>query len=161
MANVTMPMEEYQKLQQTIADINARNSQLMVEVNAARLQDPSERVPKLNDLARKLIEILQFSTANLNPRDIKRWPHQAVRDVAALLPALADHSPHDTEYALFLNTFADECKAWEDKRKATPEVEIPPPFPTEDHPIAQLAMGARPRAIESTPGSDVKTDPAS
>lgn len=154
LGNVTIPIDEYERTKKYIEELNKRNVELTVELNAARTLDPTERVTKLNKLARDLIRTLQFSTSNLNPRDIKRWPFDAIRDVADGLPHLADCSPHDIEYATFLRDFADECEMWQKRRDATPEKEIPPPFPTEDHPIAQMVMGhPKMQSIEGNPGA--------
>lgn len=153
-ATVNIPLDEFKRTEAHIKEIDKRNAELIIELNAARSVDPEGRIVGLNKLSRSLIEILKFSTANLSPRDIKRWPFSKLREVADYMHNLSDHSAHDAEHAKWLLTFADECEAWEKKRAATPEVEIPPPFPTEDHPLAQLLMGRAPSPmVESTPGA--------
>jgi hypothetical protein len=157
-ASVSIPLDEFKRLEAHHEDLNKRNAELIAELNTARSADPEGRVVGLNKLARALLQTLSFATANLSPRDIKRWPHDKLREIADYMHNLSDHSSHDDEHAKWLLTFADECEMWEKRRKETPEVEIPPPFPTEQHPLAQVIMGHAPTpTLESAPGAALPT----
>ena len=117
-------------------------------------------MPQLTILARAELEVVCFAVANLSPELIKRWPANALRTIAAYLDKLPDHSPHDVELSRELLKFASECDEY-DQRRRFGEKEIPPPFPVEQHPLAQMLAGRIPNGstIESKPGAEIASPP--
>ncbi len=156
-ATVTMPIDEYVKLKQLLDEKDEQVKKLLSDLNAARAEDPSNRVGSLNQLVRDAMPVVQFAMANMSPRDIKRWPADKLRSVAVGIASLADYSSHDEELAAEMQRFASECDEWERVRKTTAEKEVPAPFPVEDHPIAQLMMGGKPGASIESPGKRIET----
>lgn len=137
-ANVNIPYDDFKKMQDGIAEINEANLKLRKEVADARAEDPSGRIAGLTKLAKAMMEIVGFATANLGPRDIKGWPWTKLVEMSEGLKHLPDFSAREEEFAKFLMDFADECAGWEKKRAATPEKEIPPPYAQHEHPMMRL-----------------------
>jgi len=160
-AKVTMPLDEFNSINKLLDETTKRAEQLTKELYEARATDQTGRVPRLAQLTRSAMHIVGFAMGNLSPELIKRWPYAQLREIAAFLPTLPDYSSIDEEIAAELIKFAAECEEWEQKRKRYGEVEVPPPFPVEDHPLAQLLQGRMPKqAIDGKPGAEIKTDPS-
>lgn len=150
MPTVTMTAEEYDTLKKQSTDKDTMIADLNKKIVEARMGDPNASVAQLTQLVRSMLPIVQFAVANLSPTFTKGWPVQALLDTAGWLPALPDFSPFDAELGGELAKFANECASWADKRRTTPEKEVPPPFPVHKHPLVQLSMGQVPDSATKT-----------
>ena len=160
---VTMALSEHLAQRKRSEEMEAEIAQLKQQLINAKFEDPSLRVPKLAQLARDLLPVVQFAMANCSPRDIKKWPWKELMRVAIGLEALPDHSQFDEELSREMLKFAAECEDWDLRRRYTPEKEVPPPFPVEDHPVVRMMRGQEPAApptLQSDPGAQLPSPPS-
>ncbi len=162
-ASVTLPLEELDMMRKASEEKDVQITQLKQDLLEAKMSDQMGSIAPMAKLCRHTMEIVTFAVGNLSPEIIKRWPYQALREVATRLALLPDYSINDGDLAAELLKFAAECERWEARRKSEPEKYVPPPPGRDDHgryvddkgnvigaPVAQLeAM----KQINATPGS--------
>ena len=105
---ITLSINDYltDKTRMTAAENEIAD--LKKQIGAARLEDPSGKVPSLVATVRAVMAMAQFAVANLPP-ETKGWPIEAVRALAAGIDALPDVTQAEREMAIDLHAFAREC----------------------------------------------------
>jgi hypothetical protein len=102
------------KAEQELAVVHA-------ELLAAKIADPSGRLPAITTFARECLTIARFAIANLPPEMIRGWPYQALRNVCNTIDILPDYSADDRDMALDLLNFAKDCEDHAIRRSTEPK----------------------------------------
>jgi hypothetical protein len=146
-ATLTISLNDYNALLASRAAIEADLIIVSKELEAAKLVDPSGRLPALVAFSRDCLTLARFAVANLPPEMIRGWPYEALRRIAAELPTLPDATADDRDMALDLINFAKDCEDHEIRRRAEPRATKMTPADVEEHrkrlegdPIAQALM---------------------
>lgn len=132
-ATVTLPLEELDIMRKASEEKDVQITQLKQDLLESKMTDSAGSVAPMSKLCRYAMEIVTFAVGNLSPEIIKRWPYQALREVAARLALMPDYSVNDRDLANELLKFAAECERWEAKRKVEPEKYVPPPPGFDEH----------------------------
>lgn len=120
-ATMTIPYSEYQSLLDAIKKNAEDITQVRIELTAAKMADPTGRVPTITAFARECLTIARYAVANLPPELNKGWPYRTLFRVANFMPELPDYSIDDRDLANDLVAFGKECEQHELRRAAEPK----------------------------------------
>ena len=113
-ATVSIPLSEFQEIQQAKDKAEKEASQLREQIRQATIT-ASDSV--LFALSKKSLDIVRFAIANLPPESTKAWPIESLREIAKLLPQAAGATIDDEEFAVTIASFARECEMFEARRQ--------------------------------------------
>lgn len=120
-ATLSISLDDYNTLLAARAAAERALTEAHHDLAAAKLVDPSGRLPALVAFSRDCLTIARFAVANLPPEMIRSWPYEALRRIATELPALPDATHDDRDMALDLMNFAKDCEDHELRRRAEPK----------------------------------------
>lgn len=129
--NVTITLADLNALKLQIAQANERSAKAEKETAAARLVDPSGRLPELLATIEAALPIVQFAVGNLDPTTVRGWPH---KELAAFAKGLASLSDREKDaIAEEFTTFAKLAGGLEEFRKERDKNKIIVPASASDY----------------------------
>ncbi len=125
MGQITLTIEEWQRLVRGQADAEARSAQLAQQVTDLQVQLSDQGIGVSTAGTTKTLleaigaarDVIRFSVANYPPEAVKGWPHEALKRFADILESVPGATQDYKDMAIDLRAFAKEAKTVEDMRK--------------------------------------------
>lgn len=109
----TISVDEYNKLRNRIAELEANELELKRQVEDARLGEHDSEARMMHQLFGQAFTIVKFAVANLPVLAVRGWPYAELREIAKALPTIPMMNDYDREISTDLRLFADEAAQWE------------------------------------------------
>ena len=114
MAEITMTLEEYKKLDsardEALREVSTLRAQLVDAKLSAVVDSNQTSIRRIVELTRALLEISRFAVGQLPPETNKGWPIESVKRASVLLVELPDSTVDDVSIASEFRAFAIECE---------------------------------------------------
>lgn len=115
--NVTISTTIWDQMRDRAKDADREIVDLKKALAAAvESADVTGTITRLNRLVRETFTVVRFAVSNLPPETIRRWPSEALRMIAGMIPLLPDHTVDDDSFANELRVFAGEIELIERER---------------------------------------------
>lgn len=114
---VTVEYEVYQGLQDQLRAAKAELEDARKRVEEVKLGDPDSLLRLQLHFIMKSLDIVRWVMGSTTPMMMPGWPHQALREIAEMLPEIPGMPPELQEMKASWIMYADEAKKWQDARE--------------------------------------------